>query len=117
MIIPGKLRSHIKLQRLDKQRNGFGEIKLDWLTVIDRTWAEISDPTTTRHEDSATSDDLSRSFLIRIRNRDSLRSQDLFTDLRITILDGAHKNVTLEVSSLEETITEIEMEASDSGRH
>ena len=118
MIIPGKLRNHIRLEKLDEnQRNNIGEVKLTWLPVIEKTWAEISDPSASRNENVSTADDMSRSFSIRIRNRDSLRAQDLVKDLRITILDGAHKNAKLEVVSFETTDTEIELQASDGGRH
>jgi len=117
MIIPGKLRNHIKLERLDRQRNAYGEVKINWLTVIEKTWAEISDPSVTRHESTATADDMMRTFSIKIRNRDSLRAEDLTTDLRVIILDGPHKDSKLEVVSLEITDTEIDMELSDGGRN
>jgi len=105
------------MERLDKQRNAYGEVKLEWLPVIDRTWAEISNANVSRFESNQTADDMARSFSIKIRNRDSLKAQDLVRDLRVTILDGPHKNAKLEVVSFEQTETEIDMEATDGGRH
>lgn len=117
MIIPGKLRNHIKLERLNKQRNSIGEVKLEWLPVIERTWAEISNASVSRFESSQTADDMARSFSIKIRNRASLKAQNLVRDLRVIILDGTYKNSKLEVVSFEQTESEIEMEATDGGRH
>lgn len=117
MIIPGKMRNHIRLEKLDKQRNSFGEVSINWIIILDKTWAEISDPQTVRHEDIETAADLTRNFIIKIRNRDVLRNQDLLVDLRITVLDGAHKNINLEVESMTETSEEIEFSGVDTGRN